>query len=81
MHENIATGTAVAATAARDDKILGEVLDRLLKAGKEKMVVRIALARKLLVRFYIMLRDQVDDGAFRRHGRAPRPQPLPVAAM
>ena len=40
----------VAATVARYDHSLGEFRDRLLKAGKEKMVIRIALARKLLVR-------------------------------
>jgi transposase len=39
----------VAATAARYDEHLGNFRDRLIKAGKEKMVVRIALARKLLV--------------------------------
>jgi transposase len=39
----------VAATAARYDENLRTFRDRLLKAGKEKMVVRIALARKLLV--------------------------------
>jgi len=39
----------VAATAARYDEHLGKFRDRLIKAGKEKMVVRIALARKLLV--------------------------------
>jgi transposase len=39
----------VAATAARYDEHLGKFRDRLVKAGKEKMVIRIALARKLLV--------------------------------
>lgn len=39
----------VAAIAARYDEHLGKFRDRLIKAGKEKMVVRIALARKLLV--------------------------------
>jgi len=39
----------VASTAARYDEHLGKFRDRLIKAGKEKMVVRIALARKLLV--------------------------------
>lgn len=47
----------VAAIAARYDKSLGEFRDRLLKAGKEKMVVRIALARKLLVRLNAKARD------------------------
>ena len=47
----------VAAIAARYDKSLGEFRDRLLKAGKEKMVVSIALARKLLVRLNAKARD------------------------
>jgi transposase len=47
----------VAAIAARYDKSLGEFRDRLLAAGKEKMVVRIALARKLLVRLNAKARD------------------------
>jgi len=47
----------VAAIAARYDKSLGEFRDRLIKAGKEKMVVRIALARKLLVRLNAKARD------------------------
>ena len=47
----------VAATAARYDRSLGEFRDRLLKAGKEKMVIRIALARKLLVRLNAKARD------------------------
>jgi transposase len=47
----------VAATAARYDKSLADFRDRLLKAGKEKMVIRIALARKLLVRLNAKARD------------------------
>jgi transposase len=47
----------VAAIAARYDKSLGEFRVRLLAAGKEKMVVRIALARKLLVRLNAKARD------------------------
>ena len=47
----------VAAIAARYDKSLGEFRDRLLAAGKNKMVVRIALARKLLVRLNAKARD------------------------
>lgn len=47
----------VAAIAARHDKSLGEFRDRLRAAGKEKMVVRIALARKLLVRLNAKARD------------------------
>jgi transposase len=47
----------VAAIAARYDQNLREFRDRLLKAGKEKMVVRIALARKLLVILNAKARD------------------------
>ena len=47
----------VARTAARYDKSLSEFRDRLLAAGKEKMVIRIALARKLLVRLNAKARD------------------------
>jgi transposase len=47
----------VAATVARYDKNLAEFRARLLAAGKEKMVVRIALARKLLVRLNAKARD------------------------
>jgi len=47
----------VAAIAARYDKSLAEFRDRLAAAGKEKMVIRIALARKLLVRLNAKARD------------------------
>jgi transposase len=47
----------VAGIAARFDKSLAEFRERLLAAGKEKMVVRIALARKLLVRLNAKARD------------------------
>jgi transposase len=47
----------VAATVARYDRSLGEFRDRLRKAGKEKMVIRIALARKLLVRLNAKARE------------------------
>jgi len=47
----------VAATVARYDKSLADFRDRLIAAGKEKMVIRIALARKLLVRLNAKARD------------------------
>lgn len=47
----------VARTAARYDQSLADFRDRLLAAGKEKMVVRIALARKLLVRLNAKARE------------------------
>jgi transposase len=47
----------VAAIAARYDQSLGAFRARLVAAGKEKMVIRIALARKLLVRLNAKARD------------------------
>jgi transposase len=47
----------VAAIAARYDHSLSAFRDRLRAKGKEKMVVRIALARKLLVRLNAKARD------------------------
>ena len=47
----------IARTAARYDKSLADFHDRLIAAGKEKMVIRIALARKLLVRLNAKARE------------------------
>ena len=47
----------VARMAARYDPHLAAFHDRLQKAGKEKMVIRIALARKLLVILNAKARD------------------------
>ncbi|MFT4275146.1 MAG: IS110 family transposase [Rhodopseudomonas sp.] len=47
----------VAAIAARYDQSLGAFRDRAIQQGKAKMVVRIALARKLLVRLNAKARD------------------------
>ena len=47
----------VAEIASRYDQSLAEFRARLVAAGKEKMVVRIALARKLLVRLNAKARD------------------------
>lgn len=47
----------VAATVARYDKSLADFRARLVAAGKEKMVIRIALARKLLVHLNAKARD------------------------
>jgi transposase len=47
----------VAEIAARYDKSLSDFRARLAAAGKEKMVIRIALARKLLVRLNAKARD------------------------
>ena len=47
----------VARIAAHYDKSLADFHDRLIAAGKGKMVIRIALARKLLVRLNAKARD------------------------
>jgi transposase len=47
----------IARTAANFDQSLADFRDRLVAAGKEKMVIRIALARKLLVRLNAKARD------------------------
>lgn len=47
----------VAEIASRYDQSLGAFRARLIAAGKEKMVIRIALARKLLVRLNAKARD------------------------
>jgi transposase len=47
----------VAEIASRYDKSLAEFRARLVAKGKEKMVIRIALARKLLVRLNAKARD------------------------
>ncbi len=47
----------VAEIASRYDNSLSQFRARLLAAGKEKMVIRIALARKLLVRLNAKARD------------------------
>ncbi len=47
----------VAAIVARYDKSLADFRARLVAAGKPKMVIRIALARKLLVRLNAKARD------------------------
>ena len=47
----------VAEIASRYDQSLAEFRARMVAAGKEKMVVRIALARKLLVRLNAKARD------------------------
>jgi hypothetical protein len=65
--------------ARADDELRRRYFSVLHRRGRPK--AKVALARKLLVRLYIMLRDQIDYEEFRRRGRAPRPHPLPVAVM
>ena len=72
-------GQAAPLAARADDELRRRYFSILHRRGRPK--AKVALARKLLVRLYIMLRDQIDYEEFRRRGQAPRPHPLPVAVM
>ena len=72
-------GQAAPLAARADDDLRRRYLSILHRRGRPK--AKVALARKLLVRLYVMLRDQIDYEEFRRRGRATRPQPAPVAVM
>jgi len=72
-------GQAAPLAARKDDDLRRRYFSVMHRRGRPK--AKVALARKLLVRLYIMLRDQIDYEEFRRRGRAPRPQQLPVAVM
>jgi transposase len=65
--------------AARADDDLHRLYRTLLhRRGRPK--ARVAVARKLLVRLFIMVRDQIDYAEFRRRGRIPRPALHPSPA-
>jgi hypothetical protein len=49
------------------------------RRGRPK--AKVALARKLLVRLYIMLRDQIDYDEFRRRGQVAHPPRASAAGM
>ena len=60
--------------AARTDEDLHRLYRTLIhRRGRPK--ARVAVARKLLVRLFIMVRDQIDYAEFRRRGRLPPPRP------
>jgi transposase len=68
-----------ASVAARyDDDLKRLYLTLLRRRGHAK--ARVAVARKLLVRLFIMLRDRIDYEEFRRRGRAPHGPRHPVPA-
>jgi transposase len=72
-------GQAAPLAARADDDLRRRYFAVLHRRGRPK--AKVALARKLLVRLYIMLRDGIDYEEFRRRGRASRPTPLSAAAM
>jgi len=72
-------GQAAPLAARADDDLRRRYFSVLHRRGRPK--ARVALARKLLVRLYVMLRDQIDYAEFRRRGRSPRPLQTAAAAM
>jgi len=63
-------GQAAPLAARADDDLRRRYFSILHRRGRPK--AKVALARKLLVRLYIMLRDQIDYEEFRRRGCATR---------
>ena len=61
-------GQAAPLAARADDDLRRRYFAVLHRRGRPK--ARVALARKLLVRLYVMLRDHIDYDEFRRRGRA-----------
>ena len=71
-------GQAAPLAARADEDLRRRYCAVLHRRGRPK--AKVALARKLLVRLYVMLRDQIDYDEFRRRGRALRPSPVPMLA-
>lgn len=72
-------GQAAPLAARADDDLRRRYFSVLHRRGRPK--AKIALARKLLVRLYVMLRDQIDYEEFRRRGRAPGAHRAPMLTM
>jgi len=70
-------GQAAPLAARADDDLRRRYFAVLHRRGRPK--AKVALARKLLVRLYVMLRAQIDDDVFRRRGRVAHAQPAPGA--
>src|SRR6266852_5828299 len=62
-----ALGQAAAHAARMDTDLKRTSFTLVHRRGRPK--AKVAVARKLLVRLFIMLRDQIDYGEFRRRGR------------
>ena len=71
-------GQAAPLAARADDDL--HRLYRTLHRRRGRPKARVAVARKLLVRLFIMVRDQIDYAEFRRRGRLPRPPLHPSPA-
>jgi transposase len=70
-------GQAAPLAARADDDLRRRYFAVLHRRGRPK--AKVALARKLLVRLYVMLRDQIDYDEFRRRGRAAHAPPAALA--
>jgi len=66
-------GQAAAHAARLDPDLIRTYRTLAPRRGRSK--ARVAVARKLLVRLFIMLRDHIDYDEFRRRGRAPAAAP------
>jgi transposase len=71
-------GQAAPLAARTDAELKRAYFTVLHRRGRPK--AKVALARKLLVRLYIMLRDQIDYPEFQRRGRARRGAATPPLA-
>jgi transposase len=67
-------GQAAPLAARADADLRRRYFSVLHRRGRPK--AKVALARKLLVRLYVMLRDQIDYEEFCRRGRAARARPM-----
>jgi transposase len=72
-------GQAAPLAARADNDLRRRYVSVMHRRGRPK--AKVAVARKLLVRLYIMLRDEIDDEEFQRRGRAPRSPDLAVPVM
>ncbi len=59
------------ATTEQENRLYTTLLRR---RGHAK--AKVAVARKLLIRLFIMIRDGIDYDEFRRRGHAPQPAPV-----
>ena len=65
--------------ARADEDLRRRYFSVLHRRGRPK--AKVALARKLLIRLYVMLRDQIDYEEFCRRGQALRSSRVPVSTM
>jgi transposase len=72
-------GQAAPLATRADDDLRRRYFSILHRRGRPK--AKVALARKLLVRLYVMLRDHIDYDEFRRRGHAARTAPPTVYPM